>query len=53
MQKSKKSFVVYLVATQRLAPNRLGPFCLTAWTSTTYRTCFADTKKPPIWGASW
>jgi len=50
MQKSKKSFVVYLAALQRLAPNRLGPFSLTAWSSTTYNICFVGTKKAPHLG---
>jgi len=51
MQKSEKSFVVHVAVLQRLAQNRLGPFFLTTWPSTTYKISFADTKKPPKWGA--
>jgi len=50
MQKSKKSFVVHVAVFQRLARNRLGPFFLTAWPSTTYKISFADTKKAPQMG---
>jgi hypothetical protein len=53
MQKSEKKFLAVVVDIQRLARNRLGPFCITTYNSTTYNITFVGTKKPPIGGARW
>lgn len=47
--KKRKKFLAVIVGIQRLTTNRLGPFCATAWNSTTY----ANKKAPPFGGASW